>query len=137
MGYLRRLWRKAKKQITWKRYSTSKDATIETEFGCISENGSVNDVFDNQDCLEQVLSFLTSKELAVSARTCKRFQYDIFQSRSKHVNINMVWYGAEMELTRFRETIGCFGEKQRFGRNAREHCHLFTMASQVAQAQEQ
>lgn len=44
----------------------------------------------NQDCLDQVLSFLTCKELLASAQTCETLHHLIFEASDEEGHINMI-----------------------------------------------
>ncbi|CAJ1966447.1 unnamed protein product [Cylindrotheca closterium] len=88
----------------------------------------------NQDCLEQVLSFLACKELANVGRTSKSLHHSIFEANETEGNVSMIWQGAEQALTNpGRDKREFFSAKtQRIGSNAREHCRLFATASKAA-----
>mmetsp|Transcript_46419 Transcript_46419/g.112523 ORF Transcript_46419/g.112523 Transcript_46419/m.112523 type:complete len:387 (-) Transcript_46419:41-1201(-) len=90
----------------------------------------------NQDCLEQVLSFLTCNELANVGTASKTLHQIIFQANEEEGNINLMWQGAEHALTNpYSDTREFFSEKtRRIGSNAREHCRLFAKASKAAKA---
>mmetsp|Transcript_1126 Transcript_1126/g.2242 ORF Transcript_1126/g.2242 Transcript_1126/m.2242 type:complete len:401 (+) Transcript_1126:239-1441(+) len=94
----------------------------------------------NEDCLEQVLSFLNFKDLTSVAWASKSLHQVIFQDSEEHGNINVIWEGAEVSLTHpwdvhdqpllVKKTI------RRVGSNVREHCRLFAIASKAAKAYE-
>ncbi|CAJ1966221.1 unnamed protein product [Cylindrotheca closterium] len=88
----------------------------------------------NQDCLEQVLSFLTCKELANVGRTTKTLQYAIFEANDKEGNINLVWTGAEQALTNNPSCDEQVKKTRRMGANAREHSRMFSAAPQKVKA---
>mmetsp|Transcript_45929 Transcript_45929/g.111251 ORF Transcript_45929/g.111251 Transcript_45929/m.111251 type:complete len:405 (+) Transcript_45929:227-1441(+) len=87
----------------------------------------------NQDCLGQVLSFLTCKDLANVARTSKVLQRTIFEEDDVQGYINLIWQGAEQALTNPWDKQSIFAKGiRRVGSNARKHCHLFAIASKAA-----
>lgn len=86
----------------------------------------------NHDCLSQVLSFLKCHELANVARTCKVLQHTIFETDELESNVDLIWQGAEEKLTNRLDVQPIVKEYRRVGSNAREHCHLFTIASKAA-----
>mmetsp|Transcript_46424 Transcript_46424/g.112536 ORF Transcript_46424/g.112536 Transcript_46424/m.112536 type:complete len:398 (-) Transcript_46424:31-1224(-) len=89
----------------------------------------------NQDCLEQVLSFLTCNELANAGKTSKSLHQCIFEANEEEGNINLIWQGAEHALTNhWHERQFSRHEPGRTGSNAREHCRLFATASKAAKA---
>jgi len=89
----------------------------------------------NQDCLEQVLSFLTCNELANVGRTSNTLHQSIFEANGDESNIKMIWQGAEHALTNPWDKREFFCEEnRRIGSNAREYCRLFATASKAAKA---
>jgi len=88
----------------------------------------------NQDCLEQVLSFLTCKELASAALTTKTLHHTIFEEDALESNINAIWKGAEQALTNRSDRQPRLTLRNSFGSNARKHCRLFVHASKAAMA---
>lgn len=87
----------------------------------------------NHDCLAQVLSFLACSELASAARSAKVLHETIFGSGHEEGNVNLIWQGAEDKLTNpfdFKSTSS--ERRMRVGADAREHCHLFALASKAA-----
>ena len=82
----------------------------------------------NQDCLGQVLSFLTCQELANVTRTTKVLSQRIFQDDENESDLNLIWEGAEQLLTNpwNRHSLDAPLVIRRTGSNAREHCLLFT-----------
>mmetsp|Transcript_46422 Transcript_46422/g.112532 ORF Transcript_46422/g.112532 Transcript_46422/m.112532 type:complete len:411 (-) Transcript_46422:31-1263(-) len=89
----------------------------------------------NQDCLEQVLSFLTCNELANVGTASKTLHQIIFQANEEEGDISMIWQGAEHALTNsWDERQFIRDESGRIGSNGREHCRLFATASKAAKA---
>mmetsp|Transcript_46421 Transcript_46421/g.112529 ORF Transcript_46421/g.112529 Transcript_46421/m.112529 type:complete len:391 (-) Transcript_46421:31-1203(-) len=91
----------------------------------------------NQDCLEQVLSFLTCNDLANVGSTSDTLHQSIFKANEEEGNINVIWQGAEYAVTnRWDKRVFFDEENWRIGSNAREHCRLFATASKAAEAYE-
>mmetsp|Transcript_1127 Transcript_1127/g.2252 ORF Transcript_1127/g.2252 Transcript_1127/m.2252 type:complete len:323 (+) Transcript_1127:1867-2835(+) len=154
MGFFGKLWRKVKKKIDQRvdKKIPSDDADDANQgFDSPAQEYSLttacnpdsshhpSSVFTasflqmkNQDCLEQILSFLTCEELASTARTSKTLQHTIFEESEEECHVNMIWHGAEVGLVTPRDRPFFCVEKRRFGSNAREHCHLFMIASKAA-----
>jgi len=91
----------------------------------------------NQDCLGQILSFLACKDLSNVARTSKLLQHTIYEADDEQGYIDLIWQGAEQALTNpWDKQSLCTKGSRRVGSSAREHCHLFTIASKAAKKSE-